>query len=522
MRNALKTVLLTGFVALAVPGALIAAEATGTGSGSTASPGASGSDAKPKGDSECDYNSALAQKESGGVAGGGYSARNGQFKGKYQMGNDALEQVGYKDSNGRWKGIDGIHTDKDWNNRPDVQEKVQGLWNAELDRQARSINAPGGGKLADLVGKPLPGGGPVLTKEGLRAGMHLIGGGGVQAFYGSGGVCSKTPIAGAPGGKRHRTADGNGTCFKDYAASIGSCKAIEKDMSKKTCDVTMPMIEAIDCSKFPAGELQNLCNYARPALMTRAECNAAESWAERAPKGPQKESCEGQTFGPGTGSWSYVLACSYMDEYVAGSKASADNDGVANGTSTGPSTDPECIQKLRETGLQFKELGQWTHSGKIGTCTVENAVSITGGTTSVKWKGTLVMRCELARPLEEWTKKIRAMGVESFGELSTTNGGCRNQRDDNGTHNRPSEHGVGRAIDIGLFGIMGEQVNMTAIRGPRTAAQAIAVQAMDASCAFFKRVLSPSYPEYKTMTHTHYEVAGRGNCWVSTKRPTSG
>lgn len=496
MRYALRAALLAGAVVLTYPGGLSAAD---PGGGT-----ASGTGSETKSDSECDYNTALGNRESRGS--GGYSATNGQFKGKYQMGNDALEDVGYKDSSGRWKGVDGIWTDSDWKSRPDIQEKVQGLWNAKLDQYARTTPAPGGGKLIDLVGKTLPGSNIVLTKEGLRAGIHLVGPGGAQAFFGSGGVCSSTPIAGSPSGRRHSTADRSGTCFKDYAASIGNCKAIEKDMSKKTCDVTMPMIEGIDCSNF-SGELQSFCQKTKPHLMTRGECNSAESWAERAPKGPQKESCEGQTFGPGTGSWSYVLACSYMD------KVDADNDGVPN-QSGGPTKDPECMNKLRGMGVEFDELGQHTTGSYNGTtCVVENAIAYRGKAISLGSRQ--IMTCELAYNLEKYGEALRGIGAIGYEEVGSIRK-CMSMIDDRGAYGsaKPTKHALGQAIDIGkMIHKVHGVVPMGAMRNaPHTPAGQFAIEAGQLACSFFDQVLSPMYARYTKYHHFHLEKAGVKNC----------
>jgi hypothetical protein len=500
MRFGLKSVLLIGLALAGTQGAYAGLEGSpGPNGGADAGANAGGK----AGDSECNYRDTLAKRESGGA--GGYQADNKRgYIGKYQMGRSALIDTGYMRKNGTWTGKGGVWSASDFKNNGPEQERAQAAWEARLDSYTSNLG------LNKYIGQSIPGCGKPLTQEGLRAAAHLVGPGGAMSYLQSGGTCGKARNTGL----KYNTTDGNGTCAREYMCMTSGCSPVEKDMSKKTCDVTMPMIEAISCSNF-SGELKSLCEYARPALMTRAECNAAESWAERAPKGPQKESCEGQTFGPGTGSWSYVLACSYMSEYVAGKPADADNDGVANRSSE-PASDPQCYAKLKALGVDFKEMGNYHNgTGTGGTCVIQNAVSLRG--TAIPFGSTQTMTCETAYAIETWGKEIRGYGITGYYDVGASGSGCRAKQDDRGVIGGKSEHGMGRAVDIGGFYLeMGgkSKVPMSIIRTPYKPEAQPVLRALKASCTHFDRVLSPTYEHYKTMSHVHLEKAGEGKCRV--------
>src|SRR3546814_12410414 len=76
--------------------------------------------------------------------------------------------------------------------------------------------------------------------------------------------------------------------------------------------------------------------------MHSGECKDAESDAQSREFGPRREQCERQSFDSGTGSWSYVWACSWLE---AEEEEEEEDD------------DPECYRRLREMGLTFTERG---------------------------------------------------------------------------------------------------------------------------------------------------------------------
>jgi len=494
MRHSLKAILLASLVFAAPLGAL-ASETTGGATG-----GATGGSSAKNDGNTCNYRDRLKQMESGGK----YDIGNNSgydFRGAYQFGRKALIDTKYMDQSGKWLGRDGIWTETQFRQNPWVQEKAQAEFEQKQDKYAKDEG------LEKYIGQQAPGcsAGTKITQEGIRGMVHLVGAGGASSYLSSGGVCGRAKDTGL----KHNTVDGtkgaNPTCARKYLCALSSCQSIEKDMNKKTCDVTMPMIEAISCSNY-SGELKSLCEYAQPALMTRAECNAAETWAEAAPKGPQKESCEGQTFGPGTGSWSYVLACSYASEGVA------DNDGVENPKQLGPTNDPQCMQSLRGMGVEFKELGQVSNGSYGGTtCIIENAVSLRG--TAIPYGANLTMTCDTAKAMENFGQKMKNLGVTGYYGIGSTRG-CGPKRDKRGNlAGTITEHALGRAVDISGFYYRGKKVSFGAIHNPSSYDGMIAIQAKNAACSTFNLVLSPTYAQYSgTFVHFHLEQSRMKGC----------
>jgi hypothetical protein len=455
----------------------------------------------------CDYNQALANKES---SGGNYGLVNQYgYAGKYQMGTSALIDIGYKNKAGNWTGKNGINSQADFLANKGVQEQAQTELMAKQDQYTKGLQS--------YVGQPIPGCGKPLTQDGLRAAAHLVGAGGAESFLKSGGVCGKKG-----NGLTYNTTDGNGTCAGTYMCSMSGCTPTKKDMSKKTCDVVMPMIEAISCSNFPA-EMQAFCQQAKPALMTRGECSSAEAWAEKAPKGPNKEACEGSSFGPGTGSWSFVLACSWAQQVVADQDGVKNKDGSGGGSSgsgssgtaaggTGPVSDPQCMEKLKGMGIQFDQIGQYTNGSYNGkTCVIQNAVAYRGG--AVPFGAKLTMTCDMAIAMEKWGQQMKAIGATSYYSIGSTRP-CGPMRDNTG--NLPgtiTEHALGQAVDVSGFNMGGMKVSMGSLLQPATADGALAAQAKAAACATFRRVLSPTYVKYLgSYVHFHVEWASQGKC----------
>lgn len=439
---------------------------------------------------------AIAKIESEGS--GGYKAvsKDG-FLGRYQIGEAKLVDLGYaaKDGNSydnritwtakarsRW----GISSNSDFLNNDAAQESIYTEINA--------LNEKYLGSAMNAVGDSLPCGGSV-TKAALLAGSQL-GAGKVQAYINNGYKCVP--------GKKTATNDGNGTCVEKFMCAVSGCNHIEKDMSKKTCEVTMPMIEAIDCSNY-SGSIVGFCNKYKPFLMTRAECDDAESMAEAAEKGPQEEQCENQSFGPGSGSWSYVLACSYAGEFEA------DQDGMS--TISSFVSDPECMNKLKGMGVDFNQLGQ-VQNGSYGgtTCIIENAVSMKG-TPYMQWGANLTLSCDAALAMVQFDQKMQGIGASSYYGIGSTRT-CGPKRDKNG--NKPgtiTEHSLGRAIDVSGFVVGGQKISFGALHKPLSPEGVLAVQAKNFACSTFRLVLSPKYGGYSgAYVHFHLEQAGMSGC----------
>ncbi len=489
------------------------------GSGATAV-GASGGTAVGNGEivseNKCDINSLKSKFESGGD----YKAvnkANGLYFGKSQMGTAAFEDMGYIKAgtyklykasgvlrSDVWTGKDGINSSQDWLNNPAVQDKVEPLWQAHQLSQMPSA-------VRSAMGQQMPGGCGPMTEASYLMGAQLVGPGGVGSYIKSGGFCGKA----SSGQVEHDTTDGSGICAQQYMCAASGCQTISKDMSKKTCDVTMPMINAISCSNYTGQQLA-LCNYAKPYLMTQAECQSAEDMAQAAKKGPNKEKCENSTFGPGTGSWSYVLACSWASSAVAnqdGTTESGETPQTATKGNSGAVSDPECMNKLQSMGVQFDKVGQFYNGTFNGTtCVIENAVSLTG--TAIPFAGQkLNMTCDMAIAMEKFGQQIKSLGVTSYFGIGSTRT-CGPMRDKRG--NLPgtiTNHALGQAVDFTGVVIGGRQISMGKIHEPNTPDGAIATQIKAIACSTFRAVLSPTYAQYTgTFIHNHVEWASLNVC----------
>jgi hypothetical protein len=107
-----------------------------------------------------------------------YTAEQGSYMGKYQLGPMALQDLGYKDKNGKWTGKNGIKNKKDFLNNKDVQEKAANSWFNALDKRMKSE------KLEQYVGTTFQG--IPVTREGMMAAAHLIGARGLAKMFKTG------------------------------------------------------------------------------------------------------------------------------------------------------------------------------------------------------------------------------------------------------------------------------------------------------------------------------------------------
>ena len=447
----------------------------------------------------------IAQAESGGDI----SVVNKQgFAGKYQIGEAKLIDTGWATgASGASSSFDnqnivwsakakaaGINSMADFLANEAVQDKIKGeidQWNmgrlsAAQSMIGSSIDCSGTGGSASTP----------LTSSMLVQGAQF-GAGKVNAWAKNGGSCVN--------GAGSSTNDGNNKCVTYMMCKAANCSSVEKDMSKQTCSVVMPMIKAISCSNF-TGQNLSLCNAAKPYLMTDGECAAAEAMSKAAPKGPNKEKCENLTFGPGTGSWSFALACSWASEAVA------DQDGAANSTTPVMPDDPQCIAKLRAMGTQFKELGTLNNGSAGGQpCIVQTAVSSAG--TVLPFGATLTMDCNLLLATETFSQKIKALGATSYFGVSTLS--CRTINNNSGPSKKQSFHATGKAFDWTGVVINGNKLSMIAVKSPGTPMGQVATQIKALACATFSGVLTPTYSKYQSKggftqtVHNHTDVAGK-------------
>lgn len=285
------------------------------------------------------------------------------------------------------------------------------------------------------------------------------------------------------------------------SAGFNNNESVPKDSSKATCDSVMPMLEAIDCATYPP-VLQGFCRANKPYLMTRADCAAAEAMTQAAPKGPNKEQCENLSFSAGTGSWSYVLACSWSSDFVS------DQDGKQNPNNV--ISDPECINKLKATGAEFRVLGRVLNGVALGQqCVIENAISMSKTASGSDLNGQRTMTCEYALAFDKFDRDMRAqLGAVRY-PLETTVA-CRAIRDARGNGKSVSGHSKGIAGDMSFFWTAsGEKIDMAAVLKPNTPEGQLAMKARQIACSHFGLVLSALYEHYKGVyTHFHTEIRG--------------
>ena len=206
----------------------------------------------------------------------------------------------------------------------------------------------------------------------------------------------------------------------------------------------------------------------------------------------------------GTGSWSFVLACSWAADAVA------DQDGESN--PSGPVSDPECISRLKGMGVEFNTLGRVQNGSYNGTtCFIDNAVSLSG--TAIPYGATLTMTCDMAVAMEQFGQKMKGIGATGYYSIGSTRP-CGPMRDKNG--DKPgtiTEHALGRAVDLTGFIAGGRKISFGKIHEPGTPDGQLALQAKSIACSTFRGVLSPSYSGYTgKYIHNHLEWGRFSGC----------
>lgn len=242
---------------------------------------------------QTDFQKAVAQRESSGDP---TQVNSAGYMGLYQFGAPALQDLGYAapgSTNGNiiWTGKDGITSTQQFLNSPNLQTQV---FNNYTTMNTNTINRLG---LNQYIGTTLPNGTTVTQSSLLFA--CQFGCGKVANYFNSGGVCNKA------------SSDGSNVCVQEYmtlgsgfdvngSGTTGSCGGGNSsnsnnnsnnnnnnsqngggstDMTSQACEKTMPIIEGIDCGRFPQ-KLQSFCQQYKPYLMTRSKCQEAEQWAK--------------------------------------------------------------------------------------------------------------------------------------------------------------------------------------------------------------------------------------------------
>lgn len=236
---------------------------------------------------QTDFQKAVAARESSGRPG---LVNSAGYMGLYQFGAPALQDLGYaapgsRNGNIIWTGKGGINSTSQFLNDPNLQTMV---FNDYTVMNQNTINRIG---LNQYVGQTLPNG-TTVTQSSLLFGCQF-GCGKVANYFKSGGVCNSA------------SSDGNGVCVSEYlslgsgydvngSGTSGSCggganqnnqnnkddqNGGSTEMTSQACEKTMPIIEGIDCGRFPAN-IQGFCQQYKPYLMTRSKCQEAEQWAK--------------------------------------------------------------------------------------------------------------------------------------------------------------------------------------------------------------------------------------------------
>ena len=421
------------------------------------------------------------------------------FVGKYQMGEAVLRDLGYAAPDGdaydnkfTWTGKNGATSRAAYLSNPSLQTQIKDEHHRR--NQKVFVERLGWNK---YVGTTING--VKVTQSGLLAAAHLKPGA-TDRWLKSGGA-----VIGA---------DANGTTVQNYMnkhgrydvsrytndatdveGSCGQAATADLDKTSRTCRPTVAMLDATPCGRYP-GSLRGFCQRYKPELMNMSECRKAEDYAENAPPdGPQRAECERQTFGTGTGSWSYVLGCA---------NASPAGELVNSGDYImGTADDPACYERLKSKGVTFKALGKYMHSSGGRQCVIANALAYRG--KSLSWGGDTRMSCQLAEALETYSDKIKGFGVTSYeGGLGTV-GECRPIINDKGVGKKTSLHGLGFAADIFGVSVGGRKVMSKHYRSS-AATRAVFDPLVRTACQTFPGVLAWKFYKSPSISHLHVQV----------------
>lgn len=445
---------------------------------------------------------------------GGYKAVNPdtKFIGGYQMGWQSLQEAGYATS------ASTSNTNIVWAKDSPVQSVEEFLGNPAAQDQAYRLYAKKTYNYIDSNAKSYVGktfNGTLITESSLVY-ANQFGHGRVNEYFRNGGVCNAaTSDKPAPGKTK-------GTCVSEYlqlgsgydvsdilgkdGGITGKCnlpagnqEPYSGDTTSRTCPPTVSMLQSIPCLSYPAS-LVGFCMRYKPLQMGMSECRDAENYAQSVPpSGPQLDACKQQTFGGGTGSWSYVLAC-------AKAQPAQGQTGEAK-KSLGAADDPACYERLKGMGLQIEEKGKVDISTGGRTCIIPNATGWSGGTIPLSQKVTL--NCALVEQLEDFSKAAAGMGISRMEVLGTLS--CRGINNTKGTGQaKTSLHGTGNAIDINGFTVNGASVP-TSRYFTNAGSRAFFDGMIQLGCSKFDGTLAFRFYK-KKWTHVHWQATQKTNC----------
>jgi hypothetical protein len=141
-----------------------------------------------------DYYTALGKRE---CKGGAYTCVNRfGYMGKYQMGTQALQDAGFKDSQGNWTGKMGVTSQASFLGSAAAQENAVRAYSQNVMTSLKNLGT------TKFIGKTVNG--TTITQSGLLGAAHLVGAGGVNSFL--------------TGDGKYKTTDGNEVSAGSYLA----------------------------------------------------------------------------------------------------------------------------------------------------------------------------------------------------------------------------------------------------------------------------------------------------------------
>ena len=172
-----------------------------------------------------------------------------------------------------------------------------------------------------------------------------------------------------------------------------------------------------------------------------------------------------------------------------------------------------CSASLAELGASFRQAEPVTGEG---ACGIAFPVEVSAIAPGVALQPVAVLRCETALALSKWTQDVAvpAAGTLFPGKTLTamTTGSsyaCRGRNNDPSA--KPSEHGLGNAIDISGFRLSdGSALPVMDRERTGSAAEAFQKAVRYGGCVHFTTVLGPGSDPYHS-DHLHFDLAERRN-----------
>ena len=185
----------------------------------------------------------------------------------------------------------------------------------------------------------------------------------------------------------------------------------------------------------------------------------------------------------------------------------------ASSTPTASSKFDRCVQDMHQLGAKFDV--QKPYYENNGKCGIHDPISISAG--SVPWNRPASMSCELAQQMVLYEKEVlNPLAKKHFKQpikriVQAGTYDCRIRRNastNGGTSKggRLSEHAKGRAIDIMAIELQdGTRISIKDHWRNAGTKTKFLREASQASCRYFKVVLSPNHDKYH-QDHWHFDI----------------